>query len=233
MRLLVGKSGTLRLCWSPMLKALLFDLDGTLADTNSVHRLAWMERLRPHGYDVSWDFYQENIAGRVSTEVVADLLPGLSPEEIREIAEAHEASFRERAGTLEPLPGLLDLVEKGQKKGMRICLVTNAPKENVFTVLRVLGLEDAFDAVILADEVGTGKPDPAPYNAALEALGVSADEALAFEDSPSGIASSVAAGIPTVGIASTHDPANLEEFGVNLVVCDFSDPKLVALVDDH
>jgi HAD superfamily hydrolase (TIGR01509 family) len=216
-----------------MLKALLFDLDGTLADTNSVHRLAWMERLRPHGYDVTWDFYRENITGRVSTEVVTDLLPDLSPEEIQEIAEAKEASFREQAGTLKPLPGLLDLVEKGWKKGMRISLVTNAPKENVFTVLRVLGLDDAFEPVILADEVGTGKPDPAPYNAALEALGVSADEAVAFEDSPSGIASSIAAGIPTVGIASTYDPENLEKLGVDLVTRDFSDPKLVALVEDR
>ncbi len=116
---------------------------------------------------------------------------------------------------------------------MGISLVTNAPKENVFTVLRVLELEDAFEPVILAEEVGVGKPDPAPYNAALKALGVSADEAVAFEDSPSGIASSVTAGIPTVGIVSTQEPEELEGPGVELIVRDFTDRKLIALVEGH
>ncbi len=215
------------------MKALLFDLDGTLADTNSLHRLTWKEVLKPYGYDVTWDFYRDNISGRVSTEVVSDLLPDLSPEEGREMAEAKDADFRERAGALEPLPGLTDLVAKGQKEGMKIALVTNAPKENVLAVLRALELEGVFEPVILADEVGTGKPDPAPYEAALEALGISASEAIAFEDSPSGISSSVAAGIPTVAIASTQDPADLEDLGVELVAHDFTDPKLVVFIENR
>ena len=216
-----------------MLKALLFDLDGTLADTNSVHRVTWAEALRPYGYDVTWDFYREHITGRVTKEIVADLLPDFSAEEGRELIESKEADFRERAGTLEPLPGLLDFVQKGREKEMKIALVTNAPKENAFTVLRVLGLDDAFDPVILADEIGSGKPDPAPYNASLQALDVSAKEAVAFEDSASGIASSVAAGIPTVGIASTQEPEELEELGVKLVVQDFADPKLEAFLESR
>ena len=216
-----------------MLKALLFDLDGTLADTNSVHRVTWAEALRPYDYDVTWDFYREHITGRVTTEIVADLLPDFSAEEGRELIESKEADFRERAGTLEPLPGLLDFVQKGREKEMKIALVTNAPKENAFTVLRVLGLDDAFDPVILADEIGSGKPDSAPYNAALQALDVSAKEAVAFEDSASGIASSVAAGIPTVGIASTQEPEELEDLGVNLVVQDFADPKLEAFLESR
>ena len=216
-----------------MLKALLFDLDGTLADTNSVHRVTWAEALRPYGYDVTWDFYKEHITGRVTIEIVADLLPDFSAEEGRELIESKEADFRKRAGTLEPLPGLLDFVQKGREKEMKIALVTNAPKENAFTVLRVLGLDDAFDPVILADEIGSGKPDPAPYNAALQALDVSAKEAVAFEDSASGIASSAAAGIPTVGIASTQKPGELEDLGVNLVVQDFADPKLEAFLESR
>jgi HAD superfamily hydrolase (TIGR01509 family) len=216
-----------------MLKALLFDLDGTLADTNSVHRLAWKEILGAHGYDVTCDFYRENITGRVTSEVFEELFPNLSPEETREMTEAKEASFRERAGTLDPLPGLVDIVAKGREKGMKISLVTNAPKENVYIMLDILGLDEVFEPVILADDIGAGKPEPAPYNAALEALDVSADEALAFEDSPSGIASSVAAGIPTVGIASTQEPEDLEELGVELVARDFTDPKLIAFIENR
>ncbi len=209
-----------------MLKALLFDLDGTLANTNPVHRSTWEKFLEPHGYDVTWDFYRDNISGRVGQEMVLDLFPDLSPEEAQEMADAKDAEFRERAGELEALPGLRELVEKG----MRMALVTNAPEENVLAVLRALDLEGIFDAVILADDVG--KPDPAPYEAALEAFDISPEEVLAFEDSPSGIASSVAAGITTIGIASTQEPEDLEEHGVELVVHDFTDPKLTALIED-
>ncbi len=216
-----------------MLKALLFDLDGTLADTNSVHRLTWVKTLEPYGYDVTWDFYRDRINGRLTPEVVTDLFPDLSPEEVQAMADTKESNFRERAGELEPLPGLLDFIAKGREKGVGIALVTNAPKENVPAILRALGLEGAFEPVILGEGLDAGKPDPAPYNVALEALGISAFEAVAFEDSPSGIASSVAAGIPTVGIASTEEPEKLEELGVDLVVRDFADPKLVNLIEDR
>jgi HAD superfamily hydrolase (TIGR01509 family) len=216
-----------------MLKALLFDLDGTLANTNPVHRSTWEKFLEPYGYDVTWDFYRNNISGRVGQEMVLGLFPDLSPEEAQEMAEAKDAEFRERTGELKVLPGLRELVEKGREKGMKMALVTNAPEENVLAVLHALDLEDVFETVILADDVGAGKPDPAPYETALEALDVSADEALAFEDSPSGIASSVAAGIPTIGIASTQEPEDLEEHGVELVVHDFTDPKLTALIEDN
>jgi HAD superfamily hydrolase (TIGR01509 family) len=214
-----------------MLKALLFDLDGTLAETNSVHFSTWVEALKPYGIDVTWDFYRDKISGRTTPEVSEDLLPDLAPEEAREVGESKEASFRERAGELEPLPGLLEFVEEARGRGIGVALVTNAPKENVLAMLDALGLEDAFEPTIVAEDVGVGKPDLAPYNAALEALGIRADEAVAFEDSASGIASSVAAGIPTVGIASTHDPEELEELGVDLVAQDFADPKLEAFID--
>lgn len=216
-----------------MLKALLFDLDGTLAQTNSVHHSTWVKVLEPHGYDVTWDFYRDRISGRLAPEIVSDLLPDLSDEEAREMAEKKEAQFREQAGALEPLPGLVDLIAKGQERGMSIALVTNAPKENVSAVLDILGLDDTFEPVVLAEEIGVSKPDPAPYQAALEVLNVSAGEAVAFEDSPSGIASSVDAGIPTVGIASTHEPEELEKLGVDLVTQDFADPKLETFLDNR
>lgn len=213
-----------------MLKALLFDLDGTLAETNSVHFSTWVETLKPYGIEVTWDFYRDKISGRTTPEVSEDLLPDLAPEEAREVGESKEASFRERTGELVPLQGLLEFVEEARRRDLNIALVTNAPKENVLAMLDALGLEDAFEPTVVAEDVGVGKPDPAPYNAALEALGVRADEAVAFEDSPSGIASSVAAGIPTVGIASTQAPEKLHRAGAFMVAKDFTDPDLRALI---
>jgi HAD superfamily hydrolase (TIGR01509 family) len=207
-------------------RALLFDLDGTLAETDSLHLPTWADVLEPYGVSVDEEFYRESISGRNTSEIVRDLLPELSDEENRSVGEAKEARFRERATKLEPLPGLIDFVTWGRERGMSIVLVTNAPEENVQAVLLALELRDSFDAVVLADEVEAVKPDPAPYRAALKKLGVSAEEALAFEDSVSGISSSVAAGIPTVGITSSQVPERLRVAGAFMTVDDFTDPRL-------
>jgi len=211
-------------------QAVLFDLDGTLAETDSLHLPTWVEALLPHGIEVDEAFYRENISGRSNAEIVEDLLPNISAQERRDIVETKEASFRERAGELEPLPGLLDFLESVKRGGSKTGLVTNAPRENVVAVLRALRLEDFFDLVVPAEEVRAGKPDPEPYQTALEKLGADPAETLAFEDSVSGIASAVGAGIPTVGIASTQEPDRLREAGASMVAGDFTDAGLRALV---
>ena len=211
-------------------RALLFDLDGTLAETDSLHLPTWVDVLRPHGIEVDEVFYKENISGRANVEIVRDLLPALSSEEGRSVFEAKEASFRERAGELEPLPGLLDFLREIKDRGLQTGLVTNAPGENVGAILPALKLQDFFDIVVLSDEVEAVKPDPAPYDEALRRLGVPPEAALAFEDSVSGIASAVGAGVPTVGIASTQEPDKLRNAGVFIVAEDFTDPELRALI---
>jgi HAD superfamily hydrolase (TIGR01509 family) len=212
-------------------RALLFDLDGTLAETDSLHLPTWVDALEPYGVEVDEEFYRDKISGRSTAEIVRELLPELTDEQGRSIGDAKEASFRERASELEPLPGLVDFVERGRKRGMRIALVTNAPEENVKMILLALKLRDFFDTVVLADEVEAVKPDPAPYRAALEKTGVPAEEALAFEDSISGISSSIAAGIPTVGIASSQEPQKLLVAGAFMTAQDFTDPQLRTLID--
>jgi HAD superfamily hydrolase (TIGR01509 family) len=212
-------------------RALLFDLDGTLAETDSLHLPTWVDVLRPYGIEVNEAFYKERISGRSNSKIVQDLLPNLSAEEGRKLADAKEASFRDRTHELQPLPGLLDFMKEGKGRGLSLALVTNAPVENVEAILLALELKAFFDEVVLSDEVGPVKPDPAPYKAALDKLDVSPEVALAFEDSTSGIASSVAAGIPTVGIASTRRPETLEEAGAFMVAKDFTDPELRKLLD--
>ena len=214
-----------------MYRALLFDLDGTLAETDSLHLPTWVDVLGSYGIEVDERFYKESLSGRSNSKIVQDLLPCLSAEEGRKLADAKEASFRERAHELEPLPGLLDFMKDGKSRGISLALVTNAPEENVEAILLALELKEFFDEVVLSDEVGPVKPDPAPYKAALDKLGISPEKALAFEDSTSGIASSVAAGIPTVGIASTQEPETLEEAGAFMVAKDFTGPEIRRLLD--
>jgi HAD superfamily hydrolase (TIGR01509 family) len=212
-------------------RALLFDLDGTLAETDSLHLPTWVDVLQPHGIEVDEEFYRERISGRSNSKIIEDLLPTLSTEEGQRLADAKEASFRERAHELEPLPGLLDFMEEGKRRGLALALVTNAPEANVEAILLALKLREFFDEIVLSDEVGPVKPDPAPYSDALDRLGVAPEESLAFEDSTSGIASAVGAGVPTVGIASTQTPERLEGAGALMVAEDFTDPELRKLLN--
>ncbi len=210
------------------LTALLFDLDGTLAHTDPLHFVAWQEELADHGVAVDEASYGRRVSGRHNPEIVADLLPHLTREEGRAFASAKEARFRAAADRLEPLPGVHEVLRAARRAGLATALVTNAPRDNTVFMLRKLGLEDAFDAVGLGEDAAAPKPDPAPYLDMLSTLGVPADRAFAFEDSPSGVTSARGAGLAVVGLATTQRPETLTDLGATLVVDDFLDARLWA-----
>lgn len=216
-----------------MLKALLFDLDGTLANTDAVHFPTWMEVLRPHGIEVTREYYEERLSGRVNSDVVDDVLPDLSEKERRELIEAEEGKSRGRTKEVGALPGLGALIQEGRNRNLVVALVTNSIKEDAAQVLRPLGLEDAFDPVVFPSEVGDSKPSSLPYDEALERIGIGPTEAVAFEDSLTGVKAAVEAGIPTVAVARSEDPADLREAGVELVIGDFADKALYTFLDER
>jgi HAD superfamily hydrolase (TIGR01509 family) len=213
------------------LKALLFDLDGTLVNTDPWHFQAWQAALKSSiSLEIDEAFYQARISGKLNPAIVADLLPHLSPSEGLAFAAAKEAAFRALTPQMQPMAGLLALMQWARTQGLAQAVVTNAPPENVAHSLGALGLTTAFSPVVIADLLGVGKPDPGPYLEALRQLGLVPNQAIAFEDSPSGIRSALGAGLYTVGIASTHPPQNLAALGANLVVRDFTDPQLLSLL---
>ncbi len=214
-----------------MLIAVLFDLDGTLVNTDPLHYQTWQEILRDYGLEIDEAFYKARISGRLNPLIVQDLLPQLSFEAGQQLADYKEARFREIGLSLTPLAGLLDLLAWIETQGLRKAVVTNAPRENVNFLLEVLKLADTFEPVVLAEDAIAGKPDPAPYKLALSLLGISPKEAIAFEDSCSGIHSAVGAGIYTIGVASTHDPEVLLEAGAAMVIPDFTEKQLWFLLD--
>ncbi|MBW4469468.1 MAG: HAD-IA family hydrolase [Stenomitos rutilans HA7619-LM2] len=211
---------------STNLAAILYDLDGTLVNTDPVHFQVWQAMLQAVGLEIDEPFYQTKISGRLNPAIVQDLLPHLSSTEQEQFIAQKEASFREQAPHLTPLAGLGEILQWAITQGIKQGVVTNAPTENVYHVLKALHLETTFDQVVIADELGIGKPDPAPYTHALKIFNLTPEQAIAFEDSPSGIRSAVSAGIPTVGIASTHNPQTLYSLGATLVVPNFAAPKL-------
>lgn len=216
-----------------MIQALLFDLDGTLVNNDPIHFQAWRDILTSYNLEIDEDFYKKRITGRLNPDIVKDLLPQLSPAKAQAFIEEKEARYRNAATTIQPLEGLKSILDWAKMRSLKLALVTNAPRLNTQFMLEVLGLETTFSVVVLGEDVSVAKPDPTPYQVALAQLGVSKEEAIAFEDSPSGIRSAVGAGIFTVGIASTQEPDNLYQFGAELVVPNFSAPELIALLDSN
>ncbi|NEQ53010.1 MAG: HAD family phosphatase [Leptolyngbya sp. SIO3F4] len=214
-----------------MLKAVLFDLDGTLANTDPIHFRVWQTLLAPHGHTVDQTFYDRFISGRLNPDIVRDLIPQFSVDEGAVFSADKEAKFRELAvNQLQRMPGLTDFLHHIEHQGYAIALVTNAPRSNAEFMLKTLALCGVFDPVIIADDLPKGKPDPLPYQAALEQLALQSNEALVFEDSPTGVKAAVAAGIPTIGVTSSHSDATLCGLGASFTITDFTDSRLLTYV---
>ncbi|MBF2098221.1 MAG: HAD family phosphatase [Gloeomargaritaceae cyanobacterium C42_A2020_066] len=215
-----------------MIRGLLFDLDGTLTHTDALHYQVWQSLLADSGVDLDPVTYRQQFSGRCNEAILAQFYPHLSPAERVTFGAAKEARFRQlAAGRLQPLAGLVELLALACQRQWRLALVTNAPRENAHFMLDELGLRPAFEVVILGEELPAGKPDPLPYCLALEKLGLMSAEALAFEDSPTGIRSALGAGVQTVGLATTHRPADLAALGATPVITDFTDTELAGLLE--
>ena len=128
------------------------------------------------------------------------------------------------------MPGLVDLLDRADAMGWPRAVVTNAPRDNAEAMLSAIGLRDRFEVLIIGDECERGKPDPAPYRAAMAALGVDAAQSIAFEDSPSGVKAAQAAGALTIGLRSSLDDAALRRAGADASIADFADPTLPGLI---
>ncbi|MBX2862034.1 MAG: HAD family phosphatase [Leptolyngbyaceae cyanobacterium MAG.088] len=210
-----------------MVKAVLFDLDGTLADTDPIHFQVWQALLAAYDIAVGQAFYDRYISGRLNPDIVRDLLPQLSVEEGVAFSADKEAQFRHMASRqLQRMPGLTDLLHVIEQQRYDVALVTNAPRSNADFMLKILALEGVFQPVIIADDLPKGKPDPLPYQIALERLGLLPDEAIVFEDSPTGVRAATAAGILTIGVTSTHSDETLCQLGAKLTITDFTDKRL-------
>ncbi|OAE33625.1 hypothetical protein AXG93_4689s1110 [Marchantia polymorpha subsp. ruderalis] len=126
------------------------------------------------------------------------------------------------------IPGLSRFVEWIKQRGLRRAAVSNSPRDNVEQVISALGLDDFFELVVIGNECERPKPFPDPYLKALQHFGVSAQQALVFEDSPAGTKAGAAAEIAVVGLTTGHPKAALLAAGASLIIEDYNDATLWA-----
>jgi HAD superfamily hydrolase (TIGR01509 family) len=210
---------------------LLFDIDGTLAETDHLHMRAFNDVMAQFNVCLDDDGYKRQVMGRTNAAIFADLLPNHPKSMQLRIADAKEAAFRALAGrAIEPAKGLLALLDWAERTGIACACVTNAPRPNAELILRGLKLDKRFPVLVLADDLAHGKPHPLPYLTGAARIGAEPARSVAFEDSRSGVQSAAAAGIATVGIMSGLDEAALMAAGARLAVRDFTDQRLMPFI---
>ena len=180
-----------------MIKAIIFDFDGLILDSEMADYLSWKEAYALHGVELPMQTWLENI-GSVSffdPYVTLEEMVGHPLDSARVTAQRSQRNM-EILAKQTILPGVLDYLNEAKQLGLKTAVASSSPHAWVDPLLARLRITDEFDWVSCRDDVGNiGKPDPAVYLAALTALGVSSEEALALEDSPHGMAAAQAAGI--------------------------------------
>jgi HAD superfamily hydrolase (TIGR01509 family) len=212
-------------------KALLFDIDGTLADTDALHLQAFNQVFGPRGHIFDRVRASKELMGFSNASIGERFLPDEPPERRLAIMDEKEVAFRNLvAGKITPLPGLMPLLARADRAGVPMVAVTNAPRLNAEMLLAGLGISDRFKAIVIGDELAHGKPHPMPYLTGLRAVNAAPELCLAFEDSRSGIQSASAAGIATIGIRTSLGHADMIEAGAFTTAENFDDPELLDLV---
>jgi len=185
-----------------MPKAILFDIDGTLVDSNEYHVLAWAEVFHAAGHDFRLADLHAQI-GKGADNYVGALLPDLDQETAERLGKEHGRIFKERYfDRLQPFPGAHDLLARCHDAGLKVMLATSASAAELDRHLDVLDARELIDGATNADDVGCSKPCPDVFETAARKAGVGPGEALVIGDTPFDIEAASTAGMRTIAVRS-------------------------------
>ena len=182
--------------------ALIFDLDGTIVDTETVEyeaiRAVWAE----HGVEYSATRYAEVVGTIVGADWLAELEELIGRRVDRTALRAtHGETHRRLTEALQPRDGIIALIEEAAAAAVPMAVASNAPRWWVDARVEALGLGESLPVLVTLDDSSAPKPDPAPFAEACAALGVEPTLSVAFEDSVTGVQSALSAGLYTVACA--------------------------------
>ena len=185
-----------------MIKAVLFDLDGTLADSNDLHVRAWAEVFQARGLHVTDKAIHSQI-GKGADLMVPALVPGSDEKAAEALGEAHGEVFKAKyLAQVRPFPDAYDLLARTRAAGRRVVLASSASTGELDHYLDLLGARDIVEITTSIDDVATSKPAPDIFAIALKKVGVEAAEAVAVGDSPYDVEGAGKCGVATVALRS-------------------------------
>ncbi|MFV8053141.1 HAD family hydrolase [Mycobacterium sp. 48b] len=201
--------------------AVLFDVDGTLVDTNYLHVHAWVRAFREENVDVdSWRIHRS--IGMDGSTLVANLSGDASDAVQQRLKDRHSSLYKDSADLIVRLPGTRELLHHLAENEVQVVLASSAPEDELAITREVLDSEDAIAAATSSKDVDTAKPDPGIVKVALERAGVSADRAVFVGDAVWDGEAARRAGVPFIGLRSGGvADCELEKAGAQAV---FDDP---------
>ena len=187
-------------------RAVLWDMDGTLVDSGDLHFAAWRETMIALGRDLTRAEFDATFGQRNDAILRRLVDRAISVAEIARIGDDKEARYRAlvTAHGIAPLPGALDWLRRLDAAGWRQAIASSGPRANAAAIIVALDLGEAFAAVVAAEDVTHGKPHPEVFLAAAARLGVPPRRCVVLEDAPPGLEAGRRAGMPTIGVLSTH-----------------------------
>ena len=186
-----------------MTGAVLWDMDGTLVDSEEYHWLSWRDTMAAEGIPITHDQFVVTFGQRNDSILPRWLGDGATPDRIQRIGDAKEELYRKlvREGGLVPLPGAADWVQRLQAESWRQAIASSAPRANLDVVLEVIGLARCFDALVSAEDVTVGKPDPQVFLKAASRLGMPPSQCVVVEDAAAGVEAARRAGMRSIGVS--------------------------------
>lgn len=211
-----------------MTGAVLWDMDGTLVDSEEYHWLSWRDTMQSEGVTITHDQFLKTFGQRNDSILPQWLNSAATPESIVRIGDSKEELYRKlvHEGRIEPLPGVLEWIERLREQGWRQAVASSAPRKNIEVVLDAMGLAGFFDALVSAEDVTAGKPDPQVFQKGAERLGMAPARCIVVEDAVPGVEAARRAGMRCIGVSRT---AALT--GADVVVRSLTDLPATAFED--
>ena len=202
--------------------AVLFDVDGTLVDSNYLHVHAWTRAFADAGIAVeSWRIHRS--IGMDGTRLIRSLSGDADDDARKKAEELHTRYFKESASLLRPLPGARELLEMISSLGLQVVLASSASEDELSMSRDVLDSDDLVSAATSSKDVDVAKPDPTLIEIAMEKAGVDADHAVYVGDAVWDVIACGRAGVPAIGLLSGGvSREELEKAGAEAV---FDNPK--------
>lgn len=193
-------------------KAVIWDMDGVIADTALYHFSAWQEVFRKREVNYTEENFKHNFGLRNDTIIRNILGEQVAQGEIDAITREKEEAFRRLAGQkIKPLPGAVELLQSLKQQGFKMAIASSTIMENIRLITGTLGIDNCFQAIVTGQDVTEGKPSPQGFLLAAKRLGVEPRNCIVIEDAVAGVAAAKRAGMPCLAITSNHPRQSLAE----------------------
>lgn len=190
----------------PEPRCAIWDVDGTLIDSGPLHFETWYQTLLNEGHTISHEQFAATFGQRNDAVLRAYLGPDLTTDDIDRIGGAKEQLYREMVAQhgIKILPGVMEWLERLAGAGWKQAMASSAPRLNLEAIIAVLDIGHYFEAVVSAEDVKHGKPDPEIFLLAAQRLGGIPARSVVIEDAPAGVEGGRRAGMQTIGVLFSH-----------------------------